>query len=207
MDVEALFDLRVRTPRLELRLGPHRELEQLRELAGAGVHPPEVMPFYVPWTDWPQEPGWLVDYHEQQLAEWRPERWSLELLVRAEGELAGTQGMRGVDFAACRSVDTGSWLGLRFQGRGFGTEMRTAVIELAFRGLGAERVTSGAFDDNAASIRVSEKLGYRRVGEAEHAPRGRPQREILFELRREDWRPGVAVEIEGLETALPLFGL
>jgi hypothetical protein len=54
---------------------------------------------------------------------------------------------------------------------------------------------------------VSEKLGYRVVGEAEHAPRGRPQREILFELRHEDWRPPVAVAVERLEPALPLFGL
>lgn len=207
MDVASLYGIRLRTPRLELRLGSTVELLELQKLARAGIHPPEVMPFYVPWTDDPDDPGFVTGHHAQQLQEWRTQAWSLNLLVWAEGALAGSQGLRAQDFLIARAVDTGSWLGRRFQGRGYGTEMRAAAVELSFRGLGAERVTSGAFEDNLASIRVSEKLGYRVVGEAKHAPRGLPQREIRFELNRADWRPPVPVAIEGLEPALPHFGL
>ena len=51
---------------------------------------------------------------------------------------------------------------------GYGTEMRTAVLELGFAGLGAERrATSGAIDgQHRARHAVSTKLGYDEAGEA-----------------------------------------
>ena len=85
--------------------------------------------------------------------------------------------------------------------------MRAAVLELAFRGLGAEAAESGAFVDNPQSPRVSEKLGYRQVGEATHAPRGEPVAERLYRIERAAWRSPVPVEIESLEPALPFFGV
>ena len=45
-------------------------------------------------------------------------------------------GHRRRRFAVHRTVDTGSWLGQAFQGRGFGKEMRAAVLGFAFDGLG-----------------------------------------------------------------------
>ena len=85
--------------------------------------------------------------------------------------------------------------------------MRTAVLELAFRGLGAVAARSGAVDGNAASLAVSEKLGYRIINRGTVAPRGVEIGHADVELRREDWRPPFAVEIDGLGTCLPLFGV
>jgi RimJ/RimL family protein N-acetyltransferase len=198
--------LRVRTPRLELRLPALEELDTLREVALVGVHPPELMPFTVPWTDDPELAGFR-DYHEMRRREWRPDAWHLELGVWLEGEPVGGQGMESENFAATRVVGTGSWLGQRFQGQGIGTEMRTAVLELAFRGLGAEAARSGAIDGNVASLRVSAKLGYGPVGRGKVSPRGVEVGHTDVELRREDWKPPFAVEIGGLGPCLPLFGL
>lgn len=207
MDLSPLFDLRLRTPRLELRLPTRPELEELREVARAGVHPPEEMPFAVAWTDESYTEEWVVAFHEQQRGVWRPDAWDLELGVWTHGELAGIQALVAKDFASTRTVETGSWLGSRFQRRGIGTEMRAAILELAFRGLGAQVARSGAVEGNPASLRVSEKLGYRVVGSGTVSPRGVPVEHTDVELRREDWRPPVAVEIEGLGTCLPLFGV
>jgi RimJ/RimL family protein N-acetyltransferase len=206
MDISPLFDLRLRTPRLELRLPTGPELAELRELARAGVHPPEEMPFAVAWTDEPYSEEWVVAFHEQQREAWRPEAWDLELGVWADGELMGIQALFAKDFARTRTVGTGSWLGARFQGRGIGTEMRTAVLELGFRGLDAEVAQSGAIEGNVASLRVSEKLGYRVVGRGSVSPRGVEVGHTDVELRLEDWDPPVAVEITGLEPCLPFFG-
>ena len=206
MDLTPLSGLRLRTPRLVLRLPTGDELEQLREVALAGVHPPEFMPFTIPWTDEP-ELSTFLEYHEMRRLEWRPEAWGLELGVWLEDEPAGVQAVLGEDFARTRRVDTGSWLGERFQRRGIGTEMRTAVLELAFRGLGAEVARSGAIDGNAGSLRVSEKLGYRIVGRSTASPRGVELPLTDVELRRDDWLPAFAVAIEGLEPCLPLFGV
>ena len=207
MDLVPLFDLRLRTPRLELRLPTRPELEELRELARDGVHPADEMPFAVAWTDEPYSEEWVVAFHEQQREAWRPEAWDLELGVWADGDLAGVQALFAKNFAGSRIVGTGSWLGARFQRRGLGTEMRAAVLELAFRGLGAEVAQSGAIEGNVASLRVAEKLGYRVVGSGTVAPRGVHVEHTDVELRREDWRPPFEVEIEGLGTCLPLFGV
>lgn len=161
MNVAPLYDLRLSAPRLELRLGSHDELVELGRLAEKGIHPPEELPIGIAWTDRIGEPGFLesfVDFHETALREWTPERWTLNLLVYFEGRPIGSQTVHGEAFAATRSVGTGSWLGQDFQRRGLGTEMRAAVLELAFRGLGAEAATSGAIVGNEASRRVSERL-------------------------------------------------
>ncbi len=44
-----LYGLRLRTPRVELRVPTHGELVELRDVAHAGIHPPEEMPFGVAW--------------------------------------------------------------------------------------------------------------------------------------------------------------
>jgi len=210
VNVGLLYELRLSTPRLELRLGSREELVELALLAEQGIHPPEQMPFAVAWSDRIGSPGFVeefVAFHEEQLAAWAPGEWHLNLLVWAEGDLAGTQSVRGTAFARTRIVDTGSWLGAGFQRRGYGTEMRAAVLELAFRGLGASAATSGFMEGNVASARVSEKLGYRRVGVGERAPRGVPVREHEVRLAHADWRSPVTVDISGLTPALPLFGV
>ena len=206
MDISALFGLRLRTPRLELRLPPDDELESLRQVALDGIHPPEFVPFSIAWTDEPDLTSFLP-YHETRRTEWAPDEWHLELGVWLEGEPVGVQAVTSEDFAHTRTVQTGSWLGSRFQRRGIGTEMRTAILELAFRGLGAEIARSGALDGNVASLRVSQKLGYRQVGRSTVAPRGEEIGHADLELRKDEWRSPLPVRIEGLELCLPLFGV
>ena len=91
-DVTPLFGLRLRTPRLVLRAGSPDEIRALAELAQQGVHPPEEMPFMVPWTDGIGEPGFVdgfVAYHREQLSAWSPDDWHLPLLVWLDGSLVG----------------------------------------------------------------------------------------------------------------------
>ena len=206
MNVEPLYALRLRTPRLELRLPTDDELVELYEVAAAGVHPPEEMPFGVAWTDDLDEES-FVAYHRASRESWSAESWKFDLGTWLEGTLVGVQGIGAEDFAAQRTIATGSWLGRRFQRGGVGTEMRTAVLELAFRELGSVAVTSSAFEFNAASRGVSEKLGYRIVGRDTLSPRGVPMPHLQLRLERDDWRGApFAVEIEGAEDCRRLFG-
>jgi RimJ/RimL family protein N-acetyltransferase len=206
MDLAPLFDVRLRTPRLELRLPTDDELLELYRVAEAGIHPPEEMPFEIPWTDTLAEEPFLAFHHEAR-ERWSPERWTYNLATFLDGRIIGVQTVEASDFAAERQIQTGSWLGEAFQRRGYGTEQRAAVLELAFRGLGAQAAMSGALVHNIASQRVSEKLGYRRTGSRELAPRGEPVEHIDYRVDRDDWRSPIPVEIEGLDPALPLFGV
>ena len=168
------------------------------------------MPFRVPWTDNADAPDFVeqfVAHHLELRRAWQVDNWMLLLGVWAEGQPAGAQDLRAEQFGSTREVESGSWLGERFQGRGYGTEMRAAVLELAFLGLGAVAANSGAMVGNVASARVSEKLGYIDSGEKYVEPRGVPIREQCFRLERDRWleRERIAVEIVGLEPCLSLF--
>ena len=209
IDLEPLFGLRLRTPRLELRLGTQDEIDELGSLATRGIHPPDEMPFGVAWTDGIGRPGFresFAAFHRNQCESWSPHDWHLDLVVWADGELVGNQELYAKSFRETLIVGSGSWLGAAFQGRGIGTEMRTAVLELAFRGLGAAAATSGWLEGNRASARVSEKLGYCETGISEISPRGVPVPHHDLRLERDDWVPPFPVEISGLDPALPLFG-
>jgi RimJ/RimL family protein N-acetyltransferase len=205
-DLAPLFALRLRTPRLELRLPVDDELVDLYRVAEAGIHPPEEMPFFVPWTDTLNEADFLA-FHHGLRDEWSPDRWSCNFGTFLDGRIIGTQGIEAADFASKGELQTGSWLGQAFQGRGYGFEQRAAVLELAFAGLGARAAVSGALVHNIPSQRISEKLGYRHVGTREIAPRGEPVPHYDYRIERDEWRSPIPVEIDGLEPALSLFGV
>lgn len=191
----ALSRLRIRSPRLELRLATIAELRELFHVAEAGIHDPAVMPFEIPWTDDMNEDVFLA-YHRENLANMSREEWHLNLVAFLDGRPIGTQG---VNSHGSGRVVTGSWLGAAYQRQGLGTEMRSAILSFAFEALGAEVAVSGAFVDNPGSRGVSRKLGYREVGTHFVSPRGEPTEHVDLELRRADFRPLVEVEIRGFD--------
>lgn len=206
-----LFDLVIRTSRLELRLPTEVELVELLELAKSGVHDPDEMPFGFAWTDQPSPrlERSFMQYHWSTRAEWKPEAWTLDLAVWADGRLVGTQGMRGENFAVLRRVGTGSWLGEAHQGQGIGKEMRSAVLAFAFNHLGARWATSSAFLDNRSSSGVSRSLGYIDDGHEWMAPRGVAREMTRFLMTAEMWRSRERppIEVGGLEACRDMFGL
>jgi RimJ/RimL family protein N-acetyltransferase len=205
-----LLGLRLRTPRLELRLPSPEQLGALADLAAEGIHDPGVMPFLVPWTDRPPADVALgvIQHYWLRLANWTPQDWSLNLTVIRDGTVVGQQTIGAHDFGVTREVGTGSWLGRRHHGRGIGTEMRAAVLHLAFAGLGTVEAVSAAFDHNVASRAVSDKLGYAPDGVGRHAIRGALTIEHRLRLTRTAWERHrtVPVEIDGLEPCLTHFG-
>ena len=197
-----LRHLVLRTPRLTLRPDDDEGLHELAALALRGVHPAEQMPFYDPWTD--QPPGDLVrnalQHHWAARSRLTPADWDLHFLVRHDGRVIGTQGLAAKQFAITREVRTGSWLGMAHQGQGFGTEMRAAVLLLAFDHLGATTARSGAYIDLPASLRVSEKLGYRADGTNTLVRRGARVTEIRLLVEGDHFvRPEWRLQVEGLD--------
>lgn len=204
-----LFDLRLRTPRLELRLPTDDDLRSLAAVARAGVHDLPRSPLGVPWDELPSpafERQFLLHWWQVR-GSWSPGNWTLGLAVLAEGRPIGIQDMTARDFAHRRTVLTGSWLGLAHQGRGYGTEMRAAVLCLAFEELGALVAESAYVDGNEASARVSAKLGYLANGERVIAPAGTAVTAHEVRVTPATWlRDLVPVAIEGLEPCRGLFG-
>ncbi|OBI81544.1 acetyl-/succinyl-CoA transferase [Mycobacterium asiaticum] len=206
-----LFDLRITTPRLELRLPTEELIDQLIDTILDGVHPPEQMPFSIPWTRVPREylPFNTLAYLWRELAGFSRDHWSLPLAVVVDGRAVGVQGLMAKQFPVTRQVDSGSWLGMRHQRNGYGTEMRAAALHFAFTELGAQVATSQSFTDNPASIAVSRRLGYQDDGVDRMAREGAVAEMRRFRLTREDWERHRAIEVhvDGFERCRPLFGL
>ena len=57
----------------------------------------------------------------------------------------------------------GYWLGEPYWGQGYGTEAARTAVEYGFRTLNVARVRAGRDPDNAATLRIFEKLGFRFV--------------------------------------------
>ncbi|MFE2442487.1 GNAT family N-acetyltransferase [Streptomyces melanosporofaciens] len=205
-----LYGLRLRTPRLELRLPDLHLLDELAAVAADGVHDPAEMPFGIPWTDAPPEERGRSSFQHLlgTIAEWRPEKWTLSFAVLHEGVVIGRQDLSATEFAVTREAETGSWLGVAHQGKGLGTEMRAAVTHLAFEGLGALSLTSGAMVENGRSLGVSRRLGYRPDGLSVLAVKGEARTLQRLRLDRAAWEEHrtTSVEMTGLEPCRALFG-
>ena len=205
------YALRIRTPRLELRVPDDEDIVELFEAARAGIHPAGEMPFGVPWTDGLQEPGALelyLSHYWTTRGTLSAADWSLPFAVVHEGRIVGTQELAAENFAGSRSVSSGSWLTASAQGRGLGVEMRAAVLHLAFAGLGALEAQTSAWHDNPASQRVSLRLGYEHEGQQLLARRDEPTPHLRFRLTREGWQRNRfdGIEIDNLEPCLALLG-
>ena len=206
-----LFDLRLVTPRLELRLPTDDELSDLADVAAGGIHEPGTMPFSVPWSEQPSpqlERG-VMQWAWRQLGDWSVASWKLNLVAFLDGRVVGTQGVMADDFPVARTVTSGSWLGRAWQGQGLGKEMRAAVLHLAFAGLGARLATTEAWEDNPASIAVTTALGYEDDGWTVRARKGEACVMRRYRLTRERWeeRRTIDVSLHDLEPCLDLFGL
>jgi RimJ/RimL family protein N-acetyltransferase len=169
------------------------------------------MPFTQPWTD--ADPLHLgrgsMQYFWRARADLGPRRWGINFIVRLDGRVIGTQGLMGVDFEVVREVSSGSWLGMPHQGKGFGTEMRAAVLGVAFDHMGARTARSEAFVDNPASLAVSRHLGYVDDGSWVATRRGAAATLRRVLLDRAAWdahRPDWTLDVRGLDGCRGLLG-
>jgi RimJ/RimL family protein N-acetyltransferase len=77
------------------------------------------------------------------------------------------------------------------QGQGYVTEATAELVRICFEDLGVRRLTAQAFADNAASLRVMERLGMRL--EAHHRADSLHREHgwvdgVTYALLREDWK-------------------
>jgi RimJ/RimL family protein N-acetyltransferase len=206
-----LFRIRLRTPRLELRPVDDGLIAALSDIARDGVHPTGASPFANGWTDrasYEWDRG-FAQYFWAQRGNWSSDSWALPFAVVLDGVPIGVQQITADRFRVRRTVGTGSWLSIRHQRQGIGTEMREAVLHLAFDYLAADLAITGAFPTAAGSIRVSEKIGYLRNGTRRDDTSRGPVDSILFRLPRQLWysRERTPVEVEGFQGAEAHFGV
>jgi RimJ/RimL family protein N-acetyltransferase len=207
-----LFGLAVRTSRLRLEYANDVHLQTLATFRHSRVLRPGQEPFEEDSSFYlaPPNSTWKALTGEWAArARTSPEWWHLSFAVIDQAEVVGQQNITGTNFLSLRTVNSFSFVSASHQGRGIGTEMRAAVLHLAFAGLGALRAESDAFADNAASLAISRSLGYRPNGTMLASRPSGPALMVRYLLERDEWEHSRRddIEIDGLERCLPLLGL
>jgi RimJ/RimL family protein N-acetyltransferase len=144
----------------------------------------------------------------RSLGTWSPSSWYLTFAVEYEGAVVGVQSLEAEDYPKLRTVDSGSWLVRPVRGRGIGVAMRLGVLGLGFDHLGAVAAVTSARSDNAASLGVSRRIGYRDNGVSRNASRDVVELTHL-RLTVDEWRAAgldTEVTVTGIEPCLPWFG-
>ena len=184
------LNVSIETPRLKLLGATDDLLYRLLPAVRAGVVSPEESPFDDPMSLYAESPE---REHRWLRGIWAgrgvvsPNFWRLYFVVMVDNELVGMQDLVGVDFASYGTVASFSWLKSDIRAHGLGTEMRAAILHLAFAGLGAREASSEGFLDNHASNRVSAKSGYQPNGLAWASRRGQAAQMQRWVLPRAVW--------------------
>lgn len=201
--------LRITCASTELRVLRESDIPALLALKAEGVTQPGIpQPFVFPWHQRPDEEA--ISYWYQRMAQNGRRDCTLAFVVRDHGEVAGMQDFSGEATQTLRSMETGSWLGRRFHGRGIGTRMRQMALAFAFDHLGMEEMRSGAHVENWASRRVSEKCGYQADGtERIKSPTGNGYEvNVRYRVTPQTFvRPTATIEYEGVEELKRYLGI
>ena len=108
-----------------------------------------------------------------------------------ENQLMGGLTLSNVRRGVSQACTLGYWVGLPYARRGRMSASLRAVVPFVFETLGLHRIEASCLSANAASIRLLEKLGFRREGLARRylMINGHWQDHLLYALLEDDPRP------------------
>lgn len=88
----------------------------------------------------------------------------LPFVIETEGRLAGQLNVSGMSYGSLSSAAIGYWVGESFAGRGLTPTAVALATDHVFFTVGLHRMEICIRPENAASLRVVEKLGFRYEG-------------------------------------------
>lgn len=117
-----------------------------------------------------------------------PDTWLQLGVYLHDGQLIGDIGLHFLEDDA--QMEIGYTLAPEHQGQGFATEAVKAVLDFIFVNLGKHRVTASVDPENISSIRLLEKLGFRREGHFIKSVliRGEWCDDVIYAMLRDEWK-------------------
>jgi RimJ/RimL family protein N-acetyltransferase len=166
----------LQTERLTLRALSEADVEPLYRL----MQDPDVMRYVgdrrvptLPET-WRAVAGWLGHWTLRGYGLWA-------IQERKSGAVIGRAGI--INPEGWPGAEVGYLLGRPWWGRGYATEAARAAMDWGFTAIGFDRLLSLIDPDNAASIRVAERLGETLAGDAEVFG----YRVLVYGIDRTEW--------------------
>jgi ribosomal-protein-serine acetyltransferase len=125
-----------------------------------------------PWLYWARsnDLGERMAFVQASMAAWEAGTdWVFALLL--EGDAVGTIGLHEFD-RTLEQAELGYWLRTDLGGRGLMTEAARAVVGFGFGDLSLHRIELHVAPGNVASLKVAERVGFRREGLLRDGSRG-----------------------------------
>lgn len=176
---------KIKTSRLVLEPAEPKHRDGLWEAIDSSL--PELRA-WLPWSETtsPEEVAGFLERSADQWAE--GVSW---VFVISDANPIGTVAFNAYE-PLTRSSSIGYWLQTSLAGRGYMTEAASAVVEFGFDKLGLHRIELRAGTENHGSVRVAEKLGFKREGTLRESGRGAENAyhdHYIFGLLETDKRP------------------
>ncbi len=119
-----------------------------------------------------------------------PNTWFQMVIVDKETQrIVGDIGIHFMD-SDSKQVEIGFTLSKDFQNRGFATESLKKVIDYLFNDLNKHRIIASIDPDNAKSIRLVERIGFRKEAHFVESLliNGKWVDDLIYALLEKDWR-------------------
>lgn len=170
----------LQTERLTLRMLHESDLDAYAEMCGDA----EVMRYIGDGK--PMDRGLAWRNLAMMLGHWTLRGYGLWAAEeRSSGVLVGRVGFWRPE--GWPDFEIGWMLRRSYWGRGYATEAARAALRYAFTEMGRPHVISLIHPDNAASVRVAERVGERPAGTVELL--GKPA--LMYRITRNEWKGGV----------------
>ncbi len=156
----------------------------------------------------PREPLWAKDDLTPQGFSRRLDQYQRDIKIgrslpylifsKDDDTLLGGINVSNIRRGICQMASIGYWMGVPFAGQGHMRSALALVLPYLFDFQGLHRIEAACLPDNAASISVLERQGFRREGLAKRylCINGQWEDHILYGLLREDLGHGIGTPLE-----------
>jgi RimJ/RimL family protein N-acetyltransferase len=130
-------------------------------------------------------------YYGKAIKEWGEKECLFAIELKSIKKVIGFMGFHKINkFSG--TAETGSWIGGKYQRKGYMTEAKIALNEFAFKKLKLQKLISPVFVENKASNATQKRIGYKLEGKLKRETRclatGKMHDENLYALFKEDWK-------------------
>src|SRR5579863_7202395 len=140
MIAQSLYNVKIITPRLVMRVPNEKGIKELAEVLTNGIQKegqPHFMEDNLYGKSLDENIKGLQEFVEKSIQEWNKDDWHIPFAIFSEEKPIGLVTMFSHNFPITQGFGVSYWIGLSYQGKGLGTEAFQGILSFGFNGLNA----------------------------------------------------------------------
>lgn len=146
-----------------------------------------------------------LEWINKKIKEFRKRRkddYTFMIELKSEKKVIGATGIHRISKKNSKCT-TGSWINKNYWRKGYILEAKVSILDFIFNKLKLKKVETGAYAENIASNKMSQKLGFKKEGVKRKSivdlAENRAHDEVIYGLFKKEWlktRPRIVKEVE-----------